>query len=118
MFRWLSLGVLLSAVVVSGFHRHRARSRGGTIPRSREDTSLIAGRLLVALPLFGGAVAYVINPGWMAWSAFAAPAWLRWIGVGLGACVVPAVHWVLTALGSNVSETVLTKDGHQLVSSA
>ena len=79
---------------------------------------LIAGRLLVALPLFGGSLAYVLNPAWMAWSAFHAPEWLRWAGVALGACVLPSVHWVLTALGSNVSETVLTKDRHELVTSA
>jgi protein-S-isoprenylcysteine O-methyltransferase Ste14 len=117
VFRWFCFAVLLAAITVSGLHRRRARARSGTIPRSREDASLIAGRLLVALPLFGGSIAYVINPGWMAWSAFDAPNWLRWMGVGLGVCVVPAVHWVLTALGSNVSETVLTKDRHELVSS-
>jgi protein-S-isoprenylcysteine O-methyltransferase len=118
VFRWFCLAVLLAGITVSGIHRRRARARSGTIPRSREDASLIAGRLLVALPLFGGSLAYVINPGWMAWSSFDAPDWLRWMGVGLGVCVVPAIHWVLTALGSNVSETVLTKDRHELVSSA
>jgi protein-S-isoprenylcysteine O-methyltransferase Ste14 len=54
----------------------------------------------------------------MRWSSFDTPEWLRWIGVGLGVIVVPAVHWVLAALGSNVSETVLTKERHELVSSA
>lgn len=118
MFRWLALVVLVSAVGISGVHRRRARSRSGTIRRAKEEPSLIAGRLLVALPLFGGSLAYVLNPGWMAWSAFDAPAWLRWMGVALGACVVPSVHWVLSALGSNVSETILTKDRHELVTSA
>ena len=118
MFRWLALAVLVSAVAISGFHRRRARMRSGTIPLAREDPLLIAGRLLVALPLFGGSLVYVLNPAWMAWSAFDAPEWLRWAGAALGACVVPAVHWVLGALGSNVSETVLTKDRHELVTRA
>ena len=118
MLRWLALAVLAGAIAVSGFHRRRARQSSGTIPRSREAPSLIAGRLLVALPLFGGSVAYLMNPDWMAWSSFGAPEGLRWAGVVLGACVVPAVHWVLTALGSNVSETVLTKARHELVTSA
>jgi protein-S-isoprenylcysteine O-methyltransferase Ste14 len=118
MLRWLALAVLAGAIAVSGFHRRRARLRSGTIPRSREAPSLIAGRLLVALPLFGGSVAYIMNPGWMAWSSFDAPEGLRWAGAALGAGVVPAVHWVLTALGSNVSETVLTKDRHELVTGA
>jgi len=118
MFRWLALAVLAGAIAVSGFHRRRARQRSGTIPRSRETPVLILGRLLIALPLFGGSVVYIMNPGWMAWSSFNAPEWVRWTGVALGACVVLSVHWVLNALGSNVSETVLTKDRHELVTRA
>ena len=115
MFRWLALAVLVGAVGISGFHRRRARARTGTIARSRETPLLIAGRLLVTLPLFGGSIAYILNPAWMTWSAFESPAWLRWLGVALGICVVPAVHWLLTALGSNVSETVLVKERHELI---
>jgi protein-S-isoprenylcysteine O-methyltransferase Ste14 len=118
MFRWFALVVLAAAITVSGFHRRRARLRSGTIPRSRETPLLVAGRLLVALPLFGGSIAYTINPAWMEWSALEAPVWVRWIGAALGACVVPAVHWLLTALGSNVSETVLVKERHELVTRA
>jgi len=118
MFRWLALIVFVSAVAISGFHRRRARARTGTIPRAREEPLLIAGRLLVSLPLFGSALVYVLNPGWMAWSSFNAPEWVRWTGVALGACAVLSVHWVLNALGSNVSETVLTKDRHELVTRA
>ena len=118
MFRWLALVVFVGAVVVSGLHRRRAHARTGSIPRSREDPALIAGRLLVALPLFGGTLAYALNPRWMAWSSFEAPEWVRWLGVALGLCVVPAVHWVLGALGSNVSETVLVKERHELVTNA
>ncbi|MGH7575270.1 MAG: methyltransferase [Longimicrobiales bacterium] len=76
---------------------------------------MIAGRVLVALPLFGGVVAYLANPSWMAWASLGIPSWARWMGVGLGALVVPSVYWVLTTLGTNVSETVLTKQQHQLV---
>ena len=118
MFRWLAVFVFVGAIAISGFHRRRAHARTGAIPRSREDPSLIMGRLLVGLPLFAGSAAYLLNPDWMAWSAFDAPPWLGWLGVGLGMCVVPAVHWVLAALGSNVSETILTKERHQLVTRA
>jgi protein-S-isoprenylcysteine O-methyltransferase Ste14 len=75
----------------------------------------MAGRALVALPLFGGTAAYIINPGSMAWASFDVPIWLRWVSVGAGLCTMPAVHWVLRTLGRNVSETVLTKSRHELV---
>jgi protein-S-isoprenylcysteine O-methyltransferase Ste14 len=51
----------------------------------------------------------------MAWASFSLPPWARWTGVALGLQVVPSVYWVLTTLGANVSETVLTKQQHALV---
>ena len=115
IFRWSALAVLLIAVGLSGFHRRRARVDSETIARSRESAPLIAGRLLVALPFLGGTIAYIVNPAWMTWGSIDLPAWLRWIGVVLGVAVIPGVHWVLSSLGKNVSETVLTKTDHQLV---
>jgi protein-S-isoprenylcysteine O-methyltransferase Ste14 len=115
MFRWLILGILLTAVSTSGYLRHRARIAGGTIARREEGRLLVALRLLVTLPLLGAIVAYVVNPQWMSWSAFDAPSWMRWGGVVLGVLTIPSVYWVLSSLGKNVSETVLTKPDHELV---
>ena len=41
--------------------------------------------------------------------------WLRWAGVVLGLAMVPAAYWVFSTLGRNVSETVLTREHHELV---
>lgn len=117
MYRWLALIILVGSISISAFHRRRARVRRGAIPRSREGIWLILGRALVALLLFGGVVTYVVSPAWVAWASFAAPSWVRWLGVGLGFLIIPAVHWVLSTLGQNVSETVLTRDQHELVRS-
>ena len=115
MFRWWILGTLAGAIASSAYYRRRARIEGGTIPRRNEGPYLVALRLLVTLPLLAAILAYVIDPAWMAWSELRAPAWTRWAGVLLGALSVAAVHWVLRSLGKNVSETVLTKSDHQLV---
>lgn len=115
MFRWLALVVLLGTIGISGYYRWRARVASGTIPRSREPGRLIAGRLLVALPLIAGILACIISPRSMAWSAYAAPEWLRWLGVALGVASMLSARWVLRAIGANVSETILTKSAHQLV---
>jgi len=115
VYRWLILGILACAIGTSGYFRRRARIEGGTIARREEGAAFIALRALIALPLFGGILAYVINPRWMAWSALHLPEWLRVVGVVLGAATVPGVYWVLTSLGKNVSETVLTKPTHELV---
>lgn len=115
MFRWLILGILLSAIGTSGYFRRRARVDGNTIARREEGASFVALRAVVTLPLLAAIVTYVINPRWMAWSAFNAPDWLRVAGAALGILSIPAVYWVLTSLGKNVSETVLTKPHHELV---
>lgn len=115
MFRWIALLVFASCVSVSGFLRARARRAGGRIPRSSESGLLIAGRLIVALPLFGGVLAYLANPRWMEWAALGMPAWGHWVGVALGSLTAPMAYWVLTTLGANVSETVLTRERQELV---
>lgn len=115
MFRGLMLAVLLGALGVSGYHRAMARRHGETIARSREGGVLVTLRALVALVLFGSVVLCILRPGWMAWGSFDAPAGVRWAGAILGGLTIPAVHWVLRTLGRNVSETVLTKRNHELV---
>lgn len=117
MFRWFALAILVGAVTISGYHRHRAQVQGESVRRRDEDLLLLVSRLLVALPLFGGVVTYVAYPPWMAWASFGAPIWVRWVGVGVGLVTLPIIHWVLRTLGQNVSETVLTKDQHELVTS-
>lgn len=115
MFRWTALFVFLAAISISATLRRRARQASGTIPRSQEPPGLIAGRLGVALPLFGGVLAYLLNPAWMAWASFGLPPWIRWAGAALGLAAIPSVYWVLSNLAENVSETVLTKRQHRLV---
>ncbi len=115
MFRWLTLAVLLGALAVSGYHRARARRESETIPRAREGRLLLTLRAAMALALFGPVFLYIVNPEWMRWATFDAPAAVRWLGAILGGLVLPTVHWVLRTLGRNVSETVLTKTDHELV---
>lgn len=115
MFRWTALVVLVSCLAISVHYRRTARAEGGTIPRRREGPLLVAGRVVVGLPLWGAVLTYVVIPRWMEWASFGLPRWARWLGVALGGLVVPAAWWVLSSLGSNVSETVLTKEDHRLV---
>lgn len=117
MFRWFALVALVGCLSISAYYRRRARLQGETIPRRRETRLLLAGRALVALPLFVAILTYLVNPPWMAWAELPLPTWTRWVGVALGLVTVPAAHWVFTSLGRNVSETVLTKSHHELVTS-
>lgn len=116
MFRLLTAVAFLGAMAVSAYFRRRARAESGTIARRSEEGLLIAARLLVALPLFLAVVLYIAAPSLMAWARLTAiPEWTRWIGAALALASVPMVYWVLSTLGANVSETVLTKREHALV---
>lgn len=115
MFRWFVLATLVACLSISIHYRRRARKQGETIPRSREQPHLVTARALLGIPLWGAIFAYVLNPRWMEWASLASPAWTRWVGVGLGLLSVPATYWVFSSLGKNVSETILTKEHHELV---
>ena len=115
LFRWFPLALLAVALTLSGFHRSRARIGSETISRTRESGAFMAMRALVALPTLLAIIAGAVSPDLMAWSTFALPDWARWLGVVLGLACVPGAHWVLSSLGKNVSETVLTKKDHALV---
>lgn len=115
MFRWFAVAILLGAVGMSGYYRRRARLGSETIARRREGGFFLAIRALVALLLFFPVIAYVAIPQWMTWASFVLPPWTRWLGFIVGLLTIPAVSWVFRSLGHNVSETVLTKREHQLV---
>lgn len=105
----------VSAVAISGYYRARARRATGTIPRTAEGPLAVAGRLMMALPLFGSILLYAVRPRWMAWASLDIPDALRWLGVILALSVLPLLVWVFRSIGSNISETVLIKAEHELV---
>ena len=115
MYRWLVLALFMSGLGTSGYFRRRAYSRGARIPRGAEGKAALAARAGLALPLLAMILGYVIKPSWWTWAAVPFPAWLRWIGFGIGALSVIGAGWTLNHLGRNVSETVLTKAGQELV---
>lgn len=114
-FHLIFIAIFVLSFSISVYHRHRARKQSGKIPRQAEGKLFIALRLLLAVPLYLAMFAYMINPQWVAWSVLALPMWLRWLGAGLGVAIIPLLYWLFRSLGKNVSETVLTKERHELV---
>ena len=64
-----------------------------------------------------GLIAYMVDPRSMAWSSIDLPVWLRWTGVGIGVLSTGLLLWTLTNLGKNLTDTVVTRRVHTLVSS-
>lgn len=115
VFRLVFIGVFAGSMSVSIYYRRKARAESGTIARREEGAGIMLLRLCFALPLFLSIFAYMINPEWLAWSVVSLPVEVRWVGVGFGLACVPLLWWVFSSIGSNISETVLTKAEHELV---
>ncbi len=69
----------------------------------------------VGIALWLGLIAWMIDPGWMAWSSGTLPTWLRWTGVGVIAMACGLLVWTLHCLGTNLTDTVVTRQKHTLI---
>ena len=114
LFRLLTVTALILVFGVSSYFRYRAERQGGPMQTPQGRGFVVVMRLLgllFLLPLFG----YLINPDWVAWARLTLPDWVRWIAALLIVAIVPAVWWIFTSLGTNISPTQATRVGHQLI---
>lgn len=116
-FRLTILGVLLLAFGISSSFRKRARDEGGTIKRQEEGWLVLVLRMGLALPLLVVILLNIFWPSSLAWAKFNPPTWLEILGLVLAILCVPFLWWVFSSIGKNISETVLIKDEHELVTS-
>ena len=115
IFRLIFIVVFALVVSLSAYYRRLARKSGDVIDRRQEGTLALILRAAMALPLLIAILLYAFLPEWMGWSTIYLPGWVRWLGAGLGIVCLPLLWWVLTNIGSNISETVLIKREHKLV---
>jgi protein-S-isoprenylcysteine O-methyltransferase Ste14 len=57
----------------------------------------------------------MINPRWMEWSSLVLPVWLRWAGVIALLTGAALIVWTFRTLGTNLTDTVVTRQTHTLV---
>lgn len=95
------------------YHRIKAHRPGEKISRKQEGK-------LIWLRLFGLAVLIAVilqiaRPASMHWSTLSLPVALRWIGAAWAVTSLPLIYWVFHTLGSNLTDTVVTRKDHTLV---
>lgn len=115
LFRILFLAAFVLTIGVSAYYRGRARRSGEVIPRRSEGPLALAARFILALTLLVFLLGYVFAPAWVVWARLPVPGWARWAGVALAAYCPYLSHRVFRFIGTNISETVLTKKNHRLV---
>ncbi len=115
IFRIIFTVIFCFVFAISAYYRRRARMQLPQIARKQEGGLLKLGRALLAVPLYGAMIVYMIHPAWMQWAQIRLPVGLRWLAVAVGLAVLPLLRWLFHHLGKNISETVLTKERQELV---
>jgi len=106
---------LLVVLPVALYHRLRSLSTNEHLDRMQEGLLILITLRLAGLATWISVVTYLVNPGRMAWGAVPIPEWLRWTGAGLLALCALLLTWTLHSLGKNLTDTVVTREAHTLV---
>jgi protein-S-isoprenylcysteine O-methyltransferase Ste14 len=114
-FRAVLIVVFLVVIPIGIYHRLKSQATREKLDRRQEGLFILATLRPVGVAFWLELIAWMVNPGWMAWSSVSLPAWLRWIGAGLIAVACGLLVWTLLCLGKNLTDTVVTRQTHTLV---
>jgi protein-S-isoprenylcysteine O-methyltransferase Ste14 len=110
--------VLLVGVVVFApvgiYHRLRSRT-DERLDRLQEGWLILLSLRLFALVFMVGLLAFLVDPGSMAWASFHLPNWARWCGAALGLATGGLLIWTFRSLGHNLTDTVVTRRDATLI---
>ncbi len=116
-FRVVLIVGSLIVLPIAAYHRLKSQATGEKLDRRQEGLFVLLTLRPVGIVGMLGLFAYMANPSWMAWSSVVLPDWLRWIGVTLGAIAGALLIWTFRTLGTNLTDTVVTRREHTLVTS-
>jgi protein-S-isoprenylcysteine O-methyltransferase Ste14 len=116
--RIFQLALILGSAFVFPIARYyRLKSRATRDRLDRRAEGLLVFLTLRPIAMIGmmGVAVFLVNPDWMAWSSVKLPFWVRAVGVGIGVIAAALRIVVFRTLGSNLTDTVVTKSDHTLV---
>jgi protein-S-isoprenylcysteine O-methyltransferase Ste14 len=116
LFRRILIGIVTVFLLLGLYHRIRAHT-GERLDRRQEGATILFGLRLSGIVWFAGTIAWMIDPQWMSWSSVPVPVWLRWIGVVVTLFWGLLLVWTFHHLGRNLTDTVVTRTSHSLVTS-
>jgi protein-S-isoprenylcysteine O-methyltransferase Ste14 len=110
----LAIGLVVTLPV--GLY-YRVRSQRTREPLDRRQEGLLVLFTLRPIGLTGilGVLTFIANPRWMTWSSVSLPASARWAGAVIGALALALFIWTFRNLGSNITDTVVTRKHHTLI---
>jgi protein-S-isoprenylcysteine O-methyltransferase Ste14 len=114
-FRAILVASFVAILVITLYHRLRSWESKEPLDRRREGLFILATLRPIALLLWLGVFAFMINPRWMAWSSLPLSIWLRWSGAAVTGIGIALLAWTLRNLGRNLTDTVVTREAHTLI---
>ena len=114
-FRAVLIVVFLVVLPIGIYHRLRSQATGEKLDRRQEGLFILATLRPLGVAFWFGLIAWMVDPDWMAWSAVSLPVWLRWTGVGVITIACGLLVWTFRSLGTNLTDTVVTRQKHTLV---
>jgi protein-S-isoprenylcysteine O-methyltransferase Ste14 len=115
LFRLVLIAGAALLLPVMVYHRVRSQMTGERLDRRQEGWFMLLTLRPVGLAHMAGLITYMINPARMAWASMPLPIGLRWMGVAIGAAAGALLVWTLVNLGRNLTDTVVTRRAHTLV---
>jgi protein-S-isoprenylcysteine O-methyltransferase Ste14 len=114
-FRIVLGGGFVIVLLTTLYFRLRSWASKEALDRRQEGWFILATLRPAGLLLWLAVIAYLVHPAWMAWSAVQLPTWSRWTGVVLFGLGTGLLAWTLRTLGTNLTDTVVTRRAHTLV---
>jgi protein-S-isoprenylcysteine O-methyltransferase Ste14 len=120
----MALDLTFRPYVVAGFFlvmliaipfRLRSQSTREKLDRTQEGVVMMIVLRIGGLAVWAGVIAFMIDPASMRWSSIPLPPGARWTGVGLTILTAALLVWTLRSLGPNLTDTVVTRAAHTLV---
>ena len=110
----LILGIAIVAPI-GIYHRLRSMASREKLDRRQEGLFILLTLRPIGLASLLGLWTFVVNPARMAWSSVPLPPSLRWVGVVVGIVAAALLVWTFRSLGTNITDTVVTRREHTLV---
>src|SRR4051794_4988300 len=115
-FRAIALTNVAVCLPIGLYFRIRSQATRETLARKEEGVFILVGLRLCGLLAWAALTASLIDPASVSWSSIDMPEWLRWVSASLGIMAVPPLlFWTFHRLGRNLTDTVVTRREHTLV---
>ncbi len=112
----LILGMAIVAPI-GIYHRLRSMASREKLDRRQEGLFILLTLRPIGIAHILGLWTFVVSPARMAWSSVPLPVSFRWAGVGVGMVAAALLIWTFRSLGRNITDTVVTRREHTLVTS-